>query len=89
MNPAQTIATIVACAVVAVVGIVATLVKVLKPARPFNGETKEILLVLREIRDRLVASAYEQARTYDCLARVEQSQQALHTRYDKVVGVRE
>ena len=89
MIPTQAIATIVACSVVAVVGIIVTLTKVLKPTHVFNGETREILTVLRDIRDRLVAQGFEASKIYDCASRVEQSQSALHRRMDQLTGARE
>jgi hypothetical protein len=83
----STIATVVAASVVAVVGVIVALQRIFgAQKRPFNGETKEILTVLREIRDRLVASGYEQRALHDCSVRIEQSQQALHKRFDDVIA---
>jgi hypothetical protein len=71
--------------VVVILGVVVGLKRLFGQPRPFNGETKEILSVLREIRDRLVASGYEQRALHDCSVRIEQSQQALHKRFDDVI----
>jgi hypothetical protein len=72
--------------VVVILGVVVGLKRLFgAPSKSFNGETKEILSVLREIRDRLVASGYEQRALHDCSVRIEQSQQALHKRFDDVI----
>ena len=87
---AGTTAAIIGGALITVVSTVYVLVRLFKaPPRPFNGETKEILAVLREIRDRMVSQSYEQSKVYDCAVRVEQSQIALHRRFDALVGPRE
>ena len=71
---------------VVILGVVVGLKRLFGQPRTFNGETKEILAVLREIRDRLVASGYEQRALHDCSVRIEQSQQALHKRFDDVIA---
>jgi hypothetical protein len=79
----STIATVVAASVVAVVGVIVALQRIFgAQKRPFNGETKEIVSLLREVRDHLVGMGYEQRAICAGLTRVEQSQVALHRRLD-------
>jgi hypothetical protein len=101
---AGTVTAIISGSVVTVVGVVYTLIRLLRPAVPTNGNgqasiskaidllseaIKEQTCIMRGIHEKLIGMGYEQCKIADATSRVEQSQIALHRRFDAVTGPRE